>query len=43
MGTIVTGMIVASCAALAVRKLYKDKKEGKAACGGDCAKCGRCR
>ena len=41
MGTIVAGMIVVGLVALAVRRMVKDKKNGKSLhCGGDCKHCG---
>lgn len=43
MGTLIVGLIVAGCAALAIRSLVSNKKSGKASCGGDCSHCGgRC-
>lgn len=42
MGTAVVLAIVAVAAALAMRSIIKDKKEGKSLrCGGDCSRCGR--
>lgn len=43
MGTFVVGLVVAGLAALAVKKLVKDKRSGKGSCGGDCGNCNRCR
>lgn len=42
MGTFIVGLIVAGLVALAIRQLVKDKKSGKASCGGDCGHCGGC-
>ncbi len=42
MGTVMVGLIVAGCAALAVRSILADKKSGKASCGGDCSHCKGC-
>lgn len=38
-GTIIVLLIVAAIATFAVRSIYKDKKNGKSSCGGDCSKC----
>ncbi len=41
MGNLVVGLIVAGLAALVIRKMIKDKKNGKSLqCGGDCSHCG---
>lgn len=42
MGTFLVGGIVAGCVFLAVRSLVKNKRNGKASCGGDCGRCGGC-
>ena len=43
MGTAVVLVIVISAAALAVRRMIKDKKNGKTKqSGGDCRHCGGC-
>ncbi len=43
MGTAVVLVILAFVIALAVRSLYKDKKNGKSiSCGGDCSHCSKC-
>lgn len=42
MGTFIVGCIVTGCAFLAVRSLIKDRKRGKASCGGDCGHCRGC-
>ncbi len=42
MGTFVVGLLVAGCAAFAIRSVVKGKKSGKAACGGDCGSCKGC-
>lgn len=39
LGTIIVSAILASAVVLAIRKLYKDKKAGKSACGCKCAGC----
>lgn len=44
MGTFVTGLLVFGAAGLALRKIIRDKKNGKSNhCGGDCARCRGCR
>ena len=41
MGTVVVLAILAGVVALIVRKMIKDKKNGKSfLCGGDCSHCG---
>ncbi len=41
MGNLVVGLIVAGLAALVIRKMIKDKKNGKSLqCGGNCSHCG---
>ena len=41
MGTVVVLAILAGVVALIVRKMIKDKKNGKSSqCGGDCSHCG---
>ena len=41
MGTVVVLAILAGVVALIVRKMIKDKKNGKSIqCGGDCSHCG---
>lgn len=42
MGTIVVGAILVIVVGLIIRKMYKDKKNGKGSCGGNCGKCGGC-
>ncbi len=42
MGTLVVALIVAGCAALAVKSILAGKKNGKASCGGDCGRCKGC-
>ncbi len=44
MGTLIVGLIVLGAAAMAVRSMIKDKKNGKSIqCGGDCRQCrGQC-
>lgn len=41
--TVVILALVGLCTVLAARKLYKDKKNGKSCCGGDCCKCKKCK
>ena len=41
-GTLVVLVVVACAAGLAVRRVIKDKKSGRRACGGDCSKCRGC-
>lgn len=45
MGTFFVGLLVFGTAAMVIKKMVKDKKNGKATgCGGDCGKCGgHCR
>lgn len=41
MGTVITLIIIATAAGLAVRSMIRDKKNGKSLqCGGDCSHCG---
>ena len=41
MGTLVVGIIVFGTAALIVRSMIRDRKNGKSIqCGGDCGHCG---
>lgn len=40
MGTVIVGAGLAVIIALIIGKMIKDKKAGKAACGGDCSHCG---
>ena len=41
MGTLVVGVIVFGIAALIVRSMIRDRKNGKSIqCGGDCGHCG---
>ncbi len=39
MGTVIVGILVACGAAFAVRSIYKDRKNGKHSCCGDCGRC----
>lgn len=39
MGTFITGTILAAVIALIVRKMVRDKKNGKTSCCGDCGNC----
>lgn len=41
MGTLIVGILVLGVAALALRTLIRDKKNGKS-CGGSCASCKGC-
>ncbi len=45
MGTFIVGLLVFGTAAMVIRKMAKDKKNGKVTgCGGNCGKCGgHCR
>ncbi len=45
MGTVIVLLIVLVAAALAIRSIIRDKKNGKSIhCGGDCSRCsGHCR
>ncbi len=44
MGTVIVGLVVAGIVALIVRRMIRDKKNGKSLqCGGDCSHCqGNC-
>lgn len=42
MGTIIVGIIVAGCAALAIRSIILDKKNKKSSCGCGCGGCKGC-
>ncbi len=43
MGTFIVLLLVAGAAMLAIRRMIKDKKEGKSlSCGGDCSRCAGC-
>ena len=42
LGTVFVGVLVLGAAGLALRSMIKDKKSGKALCGGDCSKCHGC-
>lgn len=43
MGTLIVGIILAVAVALIVRKMMRDRKNGKSIqCGGDCGHCGHC-
>ncbi len=39
LGTALVLLVVVAVAAAIIAKLVKDKKAGKATCGGDCSKC----
>lgn len=39
MATLIVGAAVSAVIFLAVRQLYRDKKNGKSSCGGNCAGC----
>lgn len=41
-GTIIVLLIVIAVVAVVTAKMVKDKKAGKAVCGGDCSKCHGC-
>ena len=40
MATLAVGCMVAGITVLVIRKMIKDKKNGKSQCGGDCSHCG---
>lgn len=42
MGTVVVGAVLLLVVAGIVRVMVKDKKRGKASCGGDCGHCHGC-
>lgn len=43
MGTLIVGIILAGAVVLIVRKMMRDRKNGKSIqCGGDCGHCGHC-
>ena len=39
---IVLIMVIAAVTALLIRGMVRDRKAGKASCGGNCASCGAC-
>lgn len=45
MGTALTGIVLVGITAIAIRKVIRNKKNGKSlSCGGDCSRCsGHCR
>lgn len=42
MGTVMVGAVVLLAIAAAIRSIMKDKRNGKACCGGDCGRCKGC-
>lgn len=43
MGTVIVGVILAGIVALVIRRMIRDKKNGKSLqCGCDCSKCKGC-
>lgn len=42
MGTWIVGAIVLILVGAAISVIYRDKKNGKGRCGGDCGKCSGC-
>ncbi len=42
MGTVVVLLGLVAVVTLIIRKLVKDKKEGKGCCSGDCSNCKSC-
>ena len=42
MGTIIVAIILACVVGLIIRKMIKDRKNGKSHCGCDCGQCGGC-
>ncbi|MDO5424727.1 MAG: FeoB-associated Cys-rich membrane protein [Eubacteriales bacterium] len=42
MGTFIVLLIVAALVFLAGRSMYRDKKQGKGSCGGNCSQCHGC-
>ncbi|HIX59504.1 MAG TPA: FeoB-associated Cys-rich membrane protein [Candidatus Blautia gallistercoris] len=42
MGTIIVGALVVAAVALAICSIRRDKKNGRASCGGNCGACGMC-
>lgn len=42
LATIVVGAVLLLVVAFIIIKLYKDKKEGKHSCGGNCSGCSMC-
>lgn len=40
LSTFLVLLVVCTCAGLACRSIYKDKKSGKSSCGGSCGHCG---
>lgn len=41
-GTILVTLALAGIAVLIIRRMIKDKKQGKRTCSGNCARCGLC-
>jgi branched-subunit amino acid permease len=39
LGTIITAAVLVVIVALVIRKMVKDKKQGKSSCGCNCASC----
>lgn len=42
MGTVVVSAGLLAVVALVIRRMIRDKKQGKTGCGGDCSRCRGC-
>ena len=42
MGTVLVLIILGAIVAIIVRRMMRDKKNGKSSCGGDCSRCKGC-
>lgn len=40
LGSLAVGLVLAAIVGLILRKVIRDKKQGKSFCGGDCSACG---
>ncbi|PXV96159.1 attachment p12 family protein [Lachnotalea glycerini] len=40
LGTVIISLVLASIVAFVIRKMIKDKKQGKGCCGSSCGGCG---
>ncbi len=42
MATWIVGGVLALLVGAVIRKMIRDRRSGKSACGGDCSRCGGC-
>ncbi|MCR5687593.1 MAG: FeoB-associated Cys-rich membrane protein [Lachnospiraceae bacterium] len=42
LGTIIVSLILVLTVAAIIRKMVRDKKQGRTSCGGNCAHCSMC-